>query len=119
MGSSALGSNRPGGPGLWHSGICEAILEATRLTYEGANLTSATGRPRAAHTASSKRRQFGPHWATLRARQVSDDMTGGWRAGVRGNQTAVGNLDERRSDLCARLLHSMSLPASLITDEPP
>jgi hypothetical protein len=31
------------GPGLWHSGICEAILEATRLTYEGANLT----RPRA------------------------------------------------------------------------
>lgn len=55
----------------------------------------------------------------MSARQVSDDMTGGWRAGIRGNETAVGNLDERRSDLCARLLHSMSLPASLITDEAP
>lgn len=50
MGFSALGSNRRSGAlGLWQSGISEAILEATRLTYEDANLSSATGSPRAAH----------------------------------------------------------------------
>lgn len=70
MGFSALGSNRRSGAlGLWQPGISEAILEATRLTYEDANLSSATGRPRAAHCCPPgqlKRRQFGPHWVAAR-----------------------------------------------------
>lgn len=41
------------GPGLVAVGHLRGYLEATRLTYEDANLTSATGSPRAAHPASS------------------------------------------------------------------
>lgn len=116
MGFSALGSNRRGGPEACGTRVFVRLSggDATHIRRRQSHFShgQATGSPHGQLKAEAVR-------PTLRARQVSDDMTGGLRAGIRGNQTPVGNLDERRSDLCARLLHSMSLPASLITDEAP
>lgn len=91
MGFSALGSNRRGGPGLWHSGICEAIWRR-RDSHTKAPISL---HPRAAHGQPTRPAQAEAVRPTLRGRKQSDDMTGGWRAGIRGNQTAVGNLDGR------------------------
>lgn len=63
MGFSALGSNRLGGPGLWHSGICEAIWrrrDSHTKTPISLHLRAAR-QPTASPHGQLKRNQFGPH----------------------------------------------------------